>query len=160
MAKAKATTGNPFLDTDLGNIMDFGKFAEQFKFPGVNTQALMESQRRNVEAITKANQVAFEGAQAVMQRQVEILRETLDESTKAMQKMSTTDKPEDVWAKQADLLKDAYEHGLANMRELTELSTKANTAAADLLTHRVADSLGELKGAFKAASNGAEKAAQ
>lgn len=160
MAKAKAKTGNPFLDTDLGNIMDFGKFAEQFKFPGVNTQALMESQRRNVEAITKANQVAFEGAQAVMQRQVEILRETLDESTKAMQKMSTTDKPEDVWAKQADLLKDAYEHGLANMRELTELSTKANTAAADLLTHRVADSLGELKGAFKAASNGAEKAAQ
>ena len=160
MAKAKAKTGNPFLDTDLGNIMDFGKFAEQFKLPGVNTQALMESQRRNVEAITKANQVAFEGAQAVMQRQVEILRETLDESTKAMQNMSTTDKPEDVWAKQADLLKDAYEHGLANMRELTELSTKANTAAADLLTHRVADSLGELKGAFKAASNGAEKAAQ
>ena len=30
MAKAKAKTGNPFLDADLGGVMDFGKFAEQF----------------------------------------------------------------------------------------------------------------------------------
>ncbi len=30
MAKARAKTGNPFLDADLGSVMDFGKFAEQF----------------------------------------------------------------------------------------------------------------------------------
>ncbi|MCH8037318.1 MAG: phasin family protein, partial [Proteobacteria bacterium] len=58
MAKAKAKTGNPFLDADLGDIMDFGKIAGQFKFPvklpGVDTTALIESQRRSIEAITKA----------------------------------------------------------------------------------------------------------
>ena len=160
MAKANAKTGNPFLDADLGNIMDFGKFAEQFKLPGVDTEALMESQRRNVEAVTKANQIAFEGAQAVMQRQVEILRDTLDGTTKAVQTLSTTGKPEDIWAQQAEFLKEAYEHGLANLRELTDLSTKANSEAADLLTHRVAEGLGELKGAFKATNGGAEKAAR
>ncbi len=160
MAKAKAKTGNPFLDADLGNIMDFGKFAEQFKFPGVDTTALIESQQRNIEAITKANQIAFEGAQAVMQRQVEIMRDTVDETTKAVQSLSTTGKPEDIWAKQAELLKQTFEHGLANMRELTELSAKANTQAADLLAHRVTDGLGELKGAFKSVNGGAEKAAQ
>ena len=158
-AKAKAKTGNPFLDADLGNILDFSKFAEQFMLPGVVTKALMESQRRNVEAVTKANQIAFEGAQAVMQRQVEILRDTLDGTTKAVQTLSTTGKPEDIWAQQAEFLKEAYEHGLANLRDLTELSTKANSEAADLLTHRVADGLGELKGAFKATNGGAEKAA-
>ena len=165
MAKAKVKTGNPFLDADFGSGMDFGKFAEPFKFPGVDSEALIENQRRNLEAVTKANQVAFEGAQAVVQYQAEILRRTMDETTKAVQEMSKPGKIEDVWAKQAELLKGAYEQGLANLRALTELSTKVNAEAADLLTHRVSDSLGELKGAFTAdngaAGNGAAgKAAQ
>ncbi len=95
-----------------------------------------------------------------MQRQVEILRQVMDESTKAVQELSKPDKPEDIWAKQTELLKEAYEHGLANLRGLTELSTRANAEAADLLTHRVADSLDELKGAFKPVNGGAEKTAQ
>jgi phasin family protein len=160
MAKAKLKTGNPFLDADLGNIMDFGKIAEQFKFPGVDTTALIESQQRNIEAITKANQVAFAGVQAIMQRQAEILSKTMDETAKAVQAFSKTGKPEDIWAKQADLLKETYEHGLSDLRELTELGTKANSEAAELLTHRVTDSLGELKGAFKATNGSAQKATE
>lgn len=159
MAKAKAKTGIPFLDADMGNIMDFGKFAGQFKFPGVDTTALIESQQRNIEAITKANQVAFAGVQAIMQRQAEILSKTLDEATKAAQAFSKTGKPEEIWAKQADLVKEAYEHGLSNLRELTELSAKANTQAADLLSHRVTDGLDEFKGAFKPVNGGAENTA-
>ena len=171
MAKAKAKTGTPFLDADLGNIMDFGKFAGQFKFPvkfpvefpakfpGVDTAALIESQQRNIEAITKANQVAFAGVQAIMQRQAEILSQTLDQTTKSVQAFSQTGRPEDIWAKQADLLKETYEHGLSNLRELTELSAKANSQAAELLSHRVTDGLDELKGAFESENAGAENAA-
>ncbi len=155
MAKAKVKTGNPFLDADMGNIMDFGKIAEQFKFPGVDTTALIESQQRNIEAITKANQVAFAGVQAILQRQAEILSKTVDETTKAVQVLSKPGKPEDLWAKQADLLKETYEHGLSDLRELTELSAKANSQAAELLTHRVTDGLNELKGAFKAVNGAA-----
>lgn len=164
MAKAKAKTGNPFLDADLGNIMDFGKLAGQFqfpvKFPGVDTTALVASQQRNIEAITQANQVAFAGLQAIVQRQTEILSKTMDETAKAVQAFSKTGKPEDIWAKQADLFKETYEHGLSDLRELTELSAKANSQAADLLSHRVSDSLDELKGAFNPVNGGAQKAAQ
>ena len=160
MAKAKAKTGNPFLDADMGNIMDFGKLAEQFKLPGVDTTALIESQQRNVDAMTKVNQIAFAGVQAIMQRQGEILRETLDGTTKAVQAFSKTDKPEDIWAKQADLVKETYEHGLSDLRELTELSAKANSQAAALLSHRVTDGLNELKGAFSPVNGGAEKTVQ
>ncbi len=160
MAKAKAKTGNPFLDADMGNIMDFGRFAEQFKFPGVDTTALIESQQRNIEAITKANQVAFAGVQAILQRQAEILSKTMGETAKAVQAFSKTGKPEDIWAKQADLLKETYEHGLSDLRELTELGAKANSQAADLLSHRVTDGLNELKGAFKPVNGGAENTAQ
>ena len=160
MAKAKAKTGNPFLDADMGNIMDFGKFAEQFKFPGVDTTALIESQHRNIEAITKANQVAFAGIQAILQRQAEILSKTMGETAKAVQAFSKTGKPEDIWAKQADLLKETYEHGLSDLRELTELGAKANSQAVVLLSHRVTDGLNELKGAFKSVNGSAENTAQ
>ena len=156
MAKAKAKTGNPFLDADLGNIMDFGKLAEQFKFPGVDTTVLIESQQRNIEAITKANQVAFAGIQAILQRQAEILSKTMGETAKAVQAFSKTGKPEDIWAKQADLLKETYEHGLSDLHELTELSAKANSQAAELLAHRVTDGLDELKGAFKPVNGAAQ----
>ena len=150
MAKQNAKTGNPFLDADFDQVMDFGKLAEQFKFPGVDSNALMETQRRNLEAVTKANQVAFDGVQAVAQRQAEILRQAMDEATKAVQTLSKTDKIEDVWVKQTELVKEAYELALANLRELTELGTKTNTEAADVLSHRVADSLDEIKGALSA----------
>ncbi len=84
------------------------------------------------------------------------MSKTLDETAKAVQAFSTTGKPEDIWAKQADLLKETYEHGLSDLRELTELSAKANSQAAELLTHRVTDGLNELKGAFKAVNGAAQ----
>lgn len=164
MAKAKGTTGNPFLDGDFGSVMDFSKFTEQFKLPGVDSSALAEYQRRNLEAFTKANQIAFAGIQAVAQRQSEILRQAMDGATKSLGEYAAPEKPADAWTKQAELVKEAYELALANMQELTEMSAKANGEAADLLTHRVSDCLDEMKDVFqpaKAATNGsAAKAAK
>ncbi|MFQ5775468.1 MAG: phasin family protein [Kiloniellaceae bacterium] len=149
MAKARTKTGNPFLDGDFGQFMDFGKLTEQFKLPGVDSKALIESQRRNIEAVTQANRVALEGMQAIVQRQVEILRQAMDETTKAVRELAKPGQPAEKWAVQTAVVKEAYELGLANLRELAELSAKSNTEAADVLTHRFADSLDELKGALK-----------
>ena len=50
---------NPFFD------FDFSKIVSEYKLPGVDVEALVSAQRRNIEAITAANQLAFEGLQAV-----------------------------------------------------------------------------------------------
>lgn len=156
MAKAQTKTGNPFLDGDFGDLMDFSKFTTPFKLPNLDSTALVETQRRNIEAVTQANRVAFEGLQAVSQRQVEILRRAMDEATKAVREIAAPGQPAEKLAVQTEMLKDAYETVLANVRELTEITTKSNTEAADLLSHRFADSLDELKGVIKA-TNGAAK---
>lgn len=156
MAKTQTKTGNPFLDGDFGDLMDFSKFATQFKLPNFDSKALVETQRRNIEAMTKANRVALEGLQAVSQRQVEILRQAMDEATKVVRELASPGQPAEKLAVQADLLKEAYELAMANMRELSEMTAKSNTEAADLLTHRFADSLDELKGVIKSV-NGAAK---
>lgn len=156
MAKTQTKTGNPFIDGEFGDFMNFSKYAEQMKFPAVDSQALIESHRRNVEAVTKANRVAFEGVQAIAQRQAEILRQAMEEGTKAIRELTKPGEPTEKMASQAALVKEAYELALANLRELTEMSTKSNTEAADVLTHRFTDSLDELKGALKQV-NGAAK---
>ncbi len=156
MAKAQVKSANPFLNADFGEFMDFSKFAEQFKMPGIDSSALVESQRKNVEAFTRANRVALEGVQAVAQRQAEILRQAMEETTKAVRELAKPGQPAEKMASQADLVKEAYEAAIANLRELTEMSAKSNAEASEVLTHRFTASLDEIK-AVLAQSNGAAK---
>ena len=159
MARAQSKAANPFFDGTFGGLADFGKLADQFRIPGVesfripgvDSKVLIDAQRKNVEAVTRANQVALEGAKAIMQRQVEILRQAMDESSKAVRELTKPGEPTEKWATQAELVKEAYELGLANLRELAEMGTKSNTEAADVLSHRFADGLEELKGVWKPA---------
>ncbi|WP_422365222.1 phasin family protein [Pelagibius sp.] len=161
-----AVTGNPFLNGefakfDFVSLMDPSKFVEQwekidftavpeqFKVPGVDAQALMAAQKRNIEAVASANKVALEGAQAVIRRQAEILRQGVEEASKAITELNAAGTPQDKLAKQAELLKAAYEASLGNLRELTEMATKSNGEAAELLTTRVSESFSEFSGEVK-----------
>lgn len=161
MAKA-AKTGNPFLDGDFTAFMDVSKFAkqfevpdltkmsEQFTVPGVDASAIMDAQKRNIEAIVQANRLSFEGSQALMHRQGEIIRQAVEEVSRAVQALSTAGTADEVMAKQADLIKEAFERTLANVRELAEMGAKSNQEAVEVLNQRVSDSLDELKSQIKA----------
>ena len=46
---------NPFLN------IDFQKMMMDFKMPGIDADALMNAQQKNIEAISNANQLAAEG---------------------------------------------------------------------------------------------------
>ncbi len=145
-----ATTSNsPFMGMKVPEFMDFTKIAGQFKVPNFDTGALIESQRKNIEAMTTANRVALEGAQAVSQRQVEILHQVWDASASAMTAMSATGKPEEQMVRQAEFAKQAFEQSLANLRELAEIGTKSNTEAVEVITKRVAEGLEELTSEIK-----------
>lgn len=144
-----ATTSNsPFMGMKVPEFMDFTKIAGQFKVPNFDAGALLESQRKNIEAMTTANRVALEGAQALSQRQAEILRQVWDQSTTAMTAMSTG-KPEEQMVKQTELAKNAFEQSLANLRELAEIGAKSNSEAVEVITKRVAEGLEEFKSEIK-----------
>ena len=154
-------TTNPYASVDFSKFMDFakvdfsdfGKLAEQFKLPGVDSTALVEAQRKNVEAFQAANRAVFEGAQAVTQRQTEILRRVMDDSVKAMQTLAAAETPEAKLTKQAEIAKEAYEISVANWREIAEMTSKSNTEAVTVINKRVTESLDELKSAFKKPTN-------
>ncbi|MBP2313056.1 phasin family protein [Azospirillum soli] len=139
---AKQSSGNPFLDFDISKTLG------DFKVPGLDVEAIMASQRKNIEAVTAANQLAIEGLQAVLRRQAEILRASVEESSNYVNQVVAAGTPEEKAAKQTELAKAAFEKALANARELAELVAKSNSEAAEILSKRVSESLDEVKAAI------------
>ncbi|MGH6969591.1 MAG: phasin family protein, partial [Stellaceae bacterium] len=116
-----------FLDSD------FSKAFAGFTLPSFDVEAVLASQRKNIEALTQANQLAVEGMQAVARRQAEIAREAIDEASAVLREIVQPTAPEERIAKNAELLKQSFERSLANTRELTLLLAKANTEAFDVV---------------------------
>ena len=126
-------------------VAEFSNALKQYKLTGVDLDSLVSSQKKNLEALTSANRVAYEGLQAVAKRQAEILQETMNEASKAVDQLSKTGSPPEIAAKQAELTKSAFERALANMRELAELVSKANQEATNTVNSRISASLDEIK---------------
>jgi phasin family protein len=128
-----------FLDTD------FSKAFAGFTLPGFDVETVLASQRKNIEALTQANQLAVEGVQAMARRQAEIAREVIDEASAVLREIVQPTVPEDRIAKNAELLKQTFERSLANTRELTLMLAKANTEAFDVVAKRVAAGFEEIR---------------
>jgi phasin family protein len=124
---------------------DLTKAFAGFTMPNINVEALLSAQRKNVEAFTQANQLAIEGVQALARRQVEIAREALDEAPALFREFSQPGVPQERFAKNAELAKATFEKSLATAKELTELVTKANTDAFNILTKRFTESFEEIR---------------
>jgi len=132
---------NPLLDMDVTKLM------AEFKVPGGDLETIMASQRKNIEALTKANQLAIEGLQTVARRQAEILRGGFDEASSLMREIMQTQSTEDRVARQTEAAKKSVERALSNARELAEIVAKAGNEAFDVIKSRVGESLDEVRDA-------------
>lgn len=121
------------------------------KMPGLpDLQAFADAQKRNLEALTTANKLAMEGAQAVGRRNMEIIQQVMAEMTQALQTLSAAEgSPNAKAAQQAEMMKAAYERAVANMQEIAELIQKSNGEAVGVLNRRFAEALEEVKSLVK-----------
>ena len=126
---------------------DMMKVLGEFRMPAMpDMDALAAAQRRNIEALSTANRVALEGAQAVARRHMEIMQNSVAEMTEAMKAFSNADAPQDKAAKQAALAKSTYEKAVANLQEIADLIQKSNNEALSVLNKRFAEAMDEVKG--------------
>lgn len=126
--------------------MDVMKMLADFRMPALpNMDALVASQRRNIEALSQANRVALEGAQAIAKRHMEILQSSMAEMTDAMTQLTTQDTPQARTARQAEMMKGAYEKAVGNLRELADLIQKSNAEAVQVLNRRFTEAMDEVR---------------
>ena len=138
MAKPGGTKSTP--------DMDFTKFFADMKLPALpDMETFLAANRKNIETFSAANRVALEGAQAVARRQMEMVQSTMTEISEAMKSLASTDAPQEKAAKQAELLKQAYQHAVAHMKELSDLIQQSNAEALSLINKRFEEAMDEVK---------------
>jgi len=128
-------TDQPNLFADLKNIM------ERFKVPGVDASTMVESGRKDIEALVEANKAAYQGLQALMKKQTEMLTHAMhniQEAAKHSGGGSAGGKP-------AETVREAYHKTLADMKELAEIVRRSQAEAMSKVTDRAIEHLQELK---------------
>jgi len=133
----KSTAGAgavPWLD-------DLRKQIERFQLPGVDVGALVEWQRKDMEAVAEANRQAYEGVKALVERRNAILQETVAQWQAALNDPARTDAA----SKQAETARQGVEKAIANFRELSELEAQVSTNAWKVLQDRMQENLGNLQ---------------
>ncbi len=112
----------------------------------IDVNAVMDIQRKNLEALNKASQAAFEGVQAAAQKQAELFKAAFDQASTAAESLGKVSSPQDLVTKELDLCKAAFESSLANSKKVTDVVTKANDAAVKVINTRIAEAFDEMKG--------------
>jgi len=129
------------------NFFDFDvtKMFADFRFRPFDVEAIWAAQRRNLEAISQANQLAAEGMQALARRQIELTRETFEGFSALLRDLSQPASAEDRIAKNTDYAKQMLEKGVNHGREVVTIATKAGADAAEVLQKRATESLDEMR---------------
>lgn len=140
---------------EKGKFTDAKSFVSEFdvkkllcdaKLPSVpDMEAVLAAYKRNLEALTEANRVALEGAQAVARRHMEIVQSTMSGLSSTMKDLSTNQTPAGRAAKQAELLRKAYEDAVTNTQELGDLIKKSNAEAMSKLNTRFSEAMTEMQ---------------
>jgi phasin family protein len=122
-------------------LNDLKKLIEKFQLPGVDVAALVEWQRKDMEALAEANRQASEGIKALVERRNEILQETLAQWQAALKDATSTD----VMSKQAEAVRQGVQQAIANFRELSEMEAQARSNAWKVVQDRLQENLANLQ---------------
>lgn len=113
-----AAFGMPSMD-DLAQMM------AQFKMPGVDVNALVEWQRKDLEALAEANREAYEGYKALIERRNEILQEALLGWQGSVQSMMDPS----ALSRQSEAAREGIQKAIENFRELAEMEAETRRRA-------------------------------
>ena len=127
-------------------LADIGKMLEQFKLPGVDMSSIVESRRKDIEALAQANQVALKGVASIADKQAEFLQAVMADVAAKLKSVSEGGASS---AMAMDVAKQSVDKALAALRHLAETTTKSQSEAIDLINARAKASLEELRAQLK-----------
>ena len=133
-AAANATSELPSLD-------DLVKLLERFRLPGVDADALVDWQRKDLDALAEANRQAYAGIKALAERRDEILRDTLVQWQEALKNAIGSD----ALAKQGEAAKRGLQQAIEHVRELAEMETQSRNNAWQVVRDRTQESMANLQ---------------
>jgi phasin family protein len=105
--------------------------------------SLLEARRNDVEALAKANTLAYEGMQALVRKQTEMLNASAQAIQAAAGRMSGDNAAESM-AKRGAFIQESLQTAFENMRELAEMAQKSQTESLAAISKRAEQTMQEL----------------
>ena len=105
------------------------KFGSDLGLPRVNVDKLIESHKKNIDALSQSATVAAQGAQSVAQKQREIFEAGLQEATKLAQGYQPLGKLQDNLALQTEFAKKVFEIAVKGAQESATTARQSITGA-------------------------------
>jgi|KBSMisStandDraft_5_1062788.scaffolds.fasta_scaffold128893_2 phasin family protein len=139
--KTTRSTTTPTAAKKSGVLGDLGRLVDKFKIPGIDVAAIVEAQRKDMEALAEANRQAYEGIKALAQRRNEILQESLVEWQAAMKEAGG----KDALARGAAQAKKGVQQAIANFKELADMEAQTRSKAWKVVQDRFQENLANLQ---------------
>jgi phasin family protein len=131
------------------SILDmFSKLGQELRMPDVDVDAIIAHHRRNLEALERSARVTAEGASSVMNRQRQMLQDTLAEISDMARQMRATGTPQEAMSKQAEFARKSFEAALKNASDVGEMVRKSSTDAMEILRARIREAMDEVRDGY------------
>jgi phasin family protein len=145
MKESEMSDGKKANETDWGPAgLDFSKLIESCQISGVDMKALLDVEKKNIDALIEINRSAYDNWRSLMTRQAEVFQETM----KAIAAEAST---EAVAGRRAEIARQGFEAALANMRQLAETATEQQKQTGEILRRRFEEGMAALRGRIESA---------
>lgn len=144
-AKKTTTRADPAADIREAMVKPLKGLAERLqnlKISGA-AGAVLDSGRKDLAALVKANEKSYQGLQTVVARQTEMLRSAITDWQGAITARPGKD-PKENLAKLDEMGRAAFQRALDDMRELAELAAKSQSDAFEIMRQRISDNVDQV----------------
>ncbi|QET03943.1 phasin family protein (plasmid) [Cupriavidus pauculus] len=128
---------------------DFTTILEQYKLPGVDMASIIDARRKDIEAITQANRVAYEGMQMLVQKQLDIFNKTIQQIQAEIPNAVAGTEGFRTVTQQSELVQQRLHTAFKNMREMAEMAQKSQSEALAVMTRRADQNIDAAKGLMR-----------
>ena len=121
------------------------RFGSDLGLPKVDVDKLIESHKKNIDALSQSATVAAQGAQSVAQKQREIFEAGLQEATKLAQGYQPLGKLQDNLALQTEFAKKVFEIAVKGAQESATTARQSTSEAVKIIQDRLKESFDEMR---------------
>jgi len=123
------------------------RFGDQLQVPKFDMDQMIENHRKNLEAMTQSAAAVAEGAQAMAQKQREIVEAGLREASTLAQEFKAQN--EQNLVRQTEFAKKVFDIAIQGAQETAQLTRMSTGDAAKILQDRMREGLEEIRGQGK-----------
>jgi phasin family protein len=132
--------------TDTTSYIDMlRKFGSDLGLPKLSVDELLQTQMKNIDALSQSAKVAAQGAQSVAQKQREVLEAGLREAATLAREYKPLGKVHENIALQTEFARKVFEITVQGAQESASTARQSTTEAVKIIQDRVKESLEEIR---------------